>query len=220
MGDVEQKSPSPGKKEYPGVFITFEGIEGSGKTTQAEMLKEYLLSIGKDAKLVREPGETLLGEKIREILLDPAHDKILPVPEALLFAADRAQQLKEIVIPALEKGWIVVGDRYTDSSLAYQGVGRGCGLSAIKNLNDWATDGLEPDLTILLDLPAEEGLSRLGPDGKDRIEAESLEFHQNVREAYRTLMKIFSYRMVEVNASSGAETVHFKVLKHVRKLVR
>ncbi|MDD5448858.1 MAG: dTMP kinase, partial [Actinomycetota bacterium] len=212
MDDVKREPQLTREKKYSGIFITFEGIEGSGKTTQAEMLREYLLSIGKDAKLVREPGETLLGEKIREILLDPGHDRILPVPEALLFAADRAQQLKEIIVPALKNGMIVIGDRYTDSSLAYQGVGRGCGLSAIKNLNDWATEGLEPDLTILLDLSAEEGLSRLDPDGKDRIEAESLEFHQNVREAYRTLMKIFSYRIVAVDASPEPEMVHFKVL--------
>lgn len=202
-----------------GKFITFEGTEGCGKTTQAEMLADYLREEGKDVVLVREPGGTAVGKKIREILLDPDHVDIAPITEALLFAADRVQQLKEVVRPALAEGRIVIGDRYVDSSLAYQGVGRGCGLEAVKNLNEWATDYLEPDLTILLDLLVEEGLRRAREGHPDRIESESVEFHQNVWHAYEMLKSLNSHRIVVVEALGGRETVNARVVKEVKKII-
>jgi len=214
---TEEQSPELGKST--GKFITFEGTEGCGKTTQAEMLSRHLRSEGREVVMVREPGGTVVGEKIREILLDPRSGDIAPITEALLFAADRAQQLRDVVRPALRKGSIVVADRYVDSSLAYQGVGRGCGLEAVKNLNDWATGGLEPDLTIILDLPLKEGLARAGRGEWDRIELESLEFHRNVRHAYQALKNLYHQRVAVVDALGDPGVVHERVLAEVEKAI-
>jgi len=205
---------------YQGIFITFEGSEGSGKTTQAQMLKDYLEKRSKEVILVREPGGTPVGEKLREILLESGEEiEIAPVTEALLFAADRAQLVSKVVRPALERGSIVIGDRFIDSSLAYQGVARGCGLEAVKNLNEWATDGLEPNLTLFLDLPVAEGLARVSKVEPDRIESEKIEFHENVRSGYSMLQKIFSYRYTVINASGTAEEVHSLVISEVDKTI-
>lgn len=211
------KNPFARKKGSSGLFISFEGGEGSGKTTQSEMLKEYFLSRGIDAIITQEPGGTELGKRIRDILLDDEIDEITPIAEACLFAADRAQQVRLIIEPAIEKGWVVIGDRYVDSSLVYQGVARGCGLEAIKNLNDWATDELSPDLTIYLDIPVARGLDRIGSMDKDRIEKEAREFHENVRNAYKTLMKLSSGRVVEVDALGTPESVHHRVVQELER---
>jgi len=203
-----------------GTFITFEGGEGSGKTTQAEMLKDSLEGRGKEVVLVREPGGTPVGEKIREILLDSADNvEIAPLTEALLFAADTAQLVKDVIRPALEKGLIVVADRFVDSSLAYQAVGRGCGLEPVKNLNDWATGNLEPHLTIYLDMAVKDSLARVNEGDMDRIEKETLEFHENVRYAYSMLQRIYSYRYAVVNATGTPETVHDRVVAEVEKVI-
>jgi dTMP kinase len=205
---------------YQGVFITFEGCEGSGKSTQAQKLKEYLESRGKEVVMVREPGSTPVGEKIREILLGSgASMEIAPITEALLFAADRAQQVRDVIRPALDRGAIVIGDRYIDSSLAYQGVARGCGLEAVKNLNEWATDNLEPNLTLFLDLPVAEGLSRVSETDTDRIEKEKVEFHENVRSGYSMLQKIFSYRYSVIDARGTEAEVHSRILGEVEKTI-
>jgi dTMP kinase len=205
---------------YQGIFITFEGSEGSGKTTQAQMLKDYLEKRSKEVILVREPGGTPVGEKLRQILLESGEEiEIAPVTEALLFAADRAQLVSKVVMPALERGSIVIGDRFIDSSLAYQGVARGCGLEAVKNLNEWATDGLEPNLTLFLDLPVAEGLARVSKVEPDRIESEKIEFHENVRSGYSMLQKIFSYRYAVINASGTADEVHSLVISEVDKTI-
>jgi len=204
----------------PGKFITFEGCEGCGKTTQAQMLADALLQKAQDVVLCHQPGGTPMGQKIREILLDPACGDMIPITETLLFAADRAQQVQQVIRPALKKGWIVIADRFIDSSLAYQGVGRGCGLEAVKNLNDWACGGIEPDLTVFLDLKVTQGLSRAaGPDGHDRIEQESIEFHENVRHAYSMLMRIFSHRYSVVDASGTPQMVHDRVVDEVMKVI-
>lgn len=204
-----------------GTFITFEGCEGCGKTTQAAMLRDHLAGKGRDVVLVREPGGTGIGQRIREMLLDPELPPLAPIAEALLFAADRTQQVRDVIRPALQRGATVIGDRYTDSSLAYQGVGRGCGLEPVKNLNDWATGGLEPNLTIFLDLPVKESLSRAAAGSDpDRIERESLEFHENVMHAYGMLRRIFSYRYVTVDATGPPEAVHERVVAEAsRKLM-
>ncbi len=202
-----------------GTFITFEGCEGSGKTTQAEMLKEHLVEMGREVVLVREPGGTPVGRVIRRMLLDPELPRLAPVTEALLFAADRAQQVRDVIRPALQKGVTVIGDRYVDSSLAYQGVGRGCGLEPIKNLNDWATGGLEPNLTIFLDMSVKESLARVSGAEPDRIEREPLEFHENVRYAYSMLQRIFSYRYAVIDASGTPEMVHERVVEETGKIL-
>ncbi len=203
-----------------GKFITFEGCEGSGKTTQARLLHEHLLEQGRDAILCHEPGGTPLGERIREVLLDPARSDMVPAAEALLFTADRAQEVAQVIRPALARGWIVIADRFIDSSLAYQGVGRGCGLEAVKNLNDWACGNIEPDLTVFLDLKVPKGLDRAaGPGGHDRIERESIEFHENVRHAYGMLMKIFQARYRVVDAGGTPEAVRARVLDEVMKVI-
>jgi dTMP kinase len=215
---VDQNQPGMGFGMYQGVFITFEGCEGSGKTTQAQKLKDYLEGRGKEVVLVREPGGTPVGEKIREILLGPdAGVEIAPITEALLFAADRAQLVMNVIRPALDRGAVVIGDRYVDSSLAYQGVARGCGLEAVKNLNEWATDNLEPNLTLFLDLPVPEGLARVSDT--DRIESEKVEFHENVRSGYSMLQKIFSYRYAVIDARGTPDEVHGLILNEVEKTI-
>lgn len=202
-----------------GTFITFEGCEGCGKTTQAAMLRDRLQASGKQVLLVREPGGTPVGQRIRDILLDPESGDIAPITEALLFAADRAQQVRDTIRPSLQKGITVISDRYVDSSLAYQGVGRGCGLEPVKNLNDWATGGLEPHLTIYLDMSVKDSLARVRPQELDRIEKEKLEFHENVRYAYSMLQRIFSYRYTIVDASGTPEMVHERVFGEVEKII-
>ena len=206
-----------GLRRWSGTFISFEGCEGCGKTTQARMLANYLEGKGRDVVLCRQPGGTPLGSRIRDILLDPECEEIVPAAEALLFAADRVQQVEEVIMPALQKGSVVIADRFIDSSLAYQGVGRGCGLEAVKNLNDWACGNMEPDLTFFLDLNVREGLVRAGgTDGHDRIEAESLQFHENVRHAYDMLMRIFSHRYVVIDATGPPDVVHQRIVDRLR----
>ncbi len=220
MENIEGPSFIKGPHDLTGKFITFEGCEGCGKTTQAAMLRDHLLRQGKDVILCHEPGGTPLGGRIREILLDPGCADMYPITEALLFAADRTQQVMQVIRPALSGGTIVVADRFIDSSLAYQGVGRGCGLEAVKNLNDWACGGIEPNLTIFLDLDVREGLERAaGPKGHDRIEQESVEFHENVRHAYSMLMRIYSHRYRVVDALGTPEVVLARVLDEVQKVV-
>jgi dTMP kinase len=171
-----------------GVLITFEGIEGSGKSTQARLLAEGLRSQGHDVLAVREPGGSAIAEKIRSLLLDPANVEMAPLAELLLYEAARAQLVAELIRPSLDRGAIVVCDRFYDSTTAYQGVGRGLRNVDFTTLNRLATGGLVPDLTLLLDVPVELGLRRAtgGSDG-DRIEREPAEFHARVRQGFQTV---------------------------------
>lgn len=168
------------------LFVTFEGPEGSGKTTQSRRLHQRLIALGYDAVLTREPGGTPLGEAIREWLLVLANDGLVPESEALLHTAARAEHVASIIRPALARGAVVVCDRYADSTLAYQGGGRGLEESALRSLQDFATRGLWPDLTILIDVPVEVGLARRRESGEalTRLDREALEFHQRVRAWY------------------------------------
>ncbi|MDP8233647.1 MAG: dTMP kinase [Candidatus Saelkia tenebricola] len=176
-----------------GVFVTFEGIEGSGKSTQAELFIQWLKKRKREILFLREPGSTSIGEEIRGILLSLEHKNFCPTAEFLLFLSARAQLVREKIIPALEKGIIVILDRYSDSTLAYQGYGEGISLELIKKLNYFATSGLNPDITFLLDIEIEDGLKKAGL--KDRIEKKGLEFHKKVQNGYYQLAASFNERM-------------------------
>jgi dTMP kinase len=192
-----------------GLFVTLEGIDRSGKTSQARRLVEAL---GSDALAVREPGGTAAGERIRELLKDP-DASIDPRTEALLFAAARAQLVANVIRPALAEGRVVVCDRYVDSSLAYQGAARGLGVEEVARLNEWATEGLMPDLTILLRL--DPGLARARAGKPDRFEDEGADLQRAVAEAYDRLAAADPRRWRRVDASRPVDEVHADVVKLV-----
>lgn len=165
-----------------GVFVCFEGGEGAGKSTQATALQKWLDSEGYDVLLTFEPGDTEVGRKVRQIVLDPATGDLSDRTEALLYAADKAEHVDTVVLPALDRRRVVITDRYVDSALAYQGSGRVQDLVEVERMNRWATRDLRPHLTVVLDLEPEHGLGRFAE--RDRMEGESLEFHQRVRAAF------------------------------------
>jgi dTMP kinase len=202
-----------------GVFVAFEGGEGSGKSTQIEMLAAALRAEGRSVTVTHEPGATNVGSRIRQLLLHD-NDPITPRAEALLFAADRAHHVDTVIRPALEAGHVVLTDRYVDSSLAYQGVGRKLTVDDVKRVSRWATDGLSPDLTVLLDLPATQGLARAGGRGvADKLEAESIDFHERVREAFRALAESEPRRYVVVDARRSPEEIAAEVRARVEALL-
>jgi dTMP kinase len=187
------------------VFISFEGLDGTGKTTQAAMLADALEQEGRPVTRVREPGGTETGERIRELLLDTA-SQIGPAAEALLYAAARAQLVAEVIRPALERGDTVIADRFIDSSLAYQGVARGLGIDQVLDANQLATGGLMPDVTLLLELPPHVAAARRGGD-PDRIESEGDRFHGAVAEGFATAAARFPERIRVVDASGSQRAV-------------
>lgn len=201
------------------LFITFEGTEGAGKTTQMEMLGEYLNKKNYQVILAREPGGTIIGDRIRKILLNPEFKTMNPVTETLLYAASRAQYVTEVIKPALRAGKIIVSDRYIDSSYAYQSFGRGLNLKNIIEVNNWATEEILPDVTILFDLPAEVGLERIGNDFTDRMEQESIVFHRNVVKGFLKLAKKFPDRYRIIDATKDIYSVHSEVVKIVDKFL-
>ena len=170
-----------------GIFITFEGGEGAGKSTQCALLAEHFTAQGREVIMLREPGSTAIGEKIRGILLDIENSEMNPIAELLLYEAARAQMVAEVVKPALEQGKVVICDRFFDSTVAYQGYGRELGAEMVTTLNEIACQGIVPDRTILMERNIADGLTSAKQKGSDRIEAESLEFHQKVRDAFETL---------------------------------
>jgi dTMP kinase len=184
------------------MFVTFEGLDGSGKTTQAELLRARLEAEGEEVVATREPGGTELGERIRDLVLHGG--RVAPWAEALLYAASRAQHVDEVIRPALERGASVICDRYLDSSVAYQGVGRGLGLELVLDLNLAAVGGLLPDHTFLLELPAAEIHTRLRGE-HDRLEREDAGFHARTAEGYRALAARFPGRIVVLDATRPAE---------------
>jgi dTMP kinase len=194
----------------PGFLIAFEGVEGAGKSTQLDLLRGELERRGHEVVVTREPGGTPVGERVRKVLLDPAVD-LDPRAEALLFAAARAQLVEQVIRPALERGAVVLCDRYLDSSLAYQGGGRGLGRGPVQEVNRFATGGLLPDLVVLLDLDPAEGLGRTTAR-RDRIEVEGLGFHRRVREAFRELAAGDPGRFAVVDAAAPAGQVATAVL--------
>ncbi len=189
-----------------GFFITFEGGDGSGKSTQISILKESLIKKGYDVILTREPGGTDISEKIRELILDPENGEMEDITEAYLYAAARAQLVRQLIKPALEEGKVVICDRFVDSSIAYQGFGRGLG-DAVGVINTYAVDDCMPDLTILLKLDPERGSSRIAGREHDRIEQASDEFHRKVYEGYLKLEEMYPERILGVDASGTIQEI-------------
>jgi len=198
-----------------GLFITFEGPDGSGKTTQAEKLTAYLEGQGFPVTMTREPGGTVLAEKLREILLDP-QNHIVPLSELLMYGASRAQHTQEIIIPALDRNVIVICQRYSDATLAYQGFGRGLDVDQVKEINRISSGGLVPDLTILLDIDITEGLKRRESKTLDRLEKEAISFHERVRKGYLETARIFPERIKTIEVTSDIETTFQEVTSLVQ----
>ncbi len=201
-----------------GLFISFEGIDGCGKSTQADLLRSYLESKGEQVELLREPGGTALSEQIREILINPNNDKMDPSTESILLSASRAQLTREIIIPALERGNVVICDRYADSTLAYQGYGRGINLEWLEKLNAFATAGLKPDITLLVDLPVDEAFNRMQSKSFDRIEMEGIEFLDKVRSGYLELTDRFSKRYFMIDGMETIEEMSKKIINKIEEI--
>jgi dTMP kinase len=199
-----------------GLFITFEGADGCGKTTQMKLLAEYLEKSGLEVVLTREPGGKGLGEKIREILLN-YDGEVSDRCESFLFLADRAQNIDIIVNPAVEAGKIVLCDRHTDSSVAYQGYGRGLDIERINTLNNIATNGKKPDLTFVFDIDTKTSMERVGKD-KDRMENAGLEFHKRVRDGYLQIAQKEPERIKVLDATKSIEEIHKKVVELVHEI--
>ncbi len=205
-------------------LISFEGGDGSGKTTQLRLLENYLVSRGKLCLCTREPGGTTLGEMIRQVLLEGGREEITSPTELFLYLADRAQHVHEVIRPALASGRLVLCDRFTDSTLAYQGYGRGVDLDMLRRLNQVASHGITPDLTFLLDCPVEVGLSRTaqrlvsqesGKGREDRFEREKMEFHERVRTGFLNLARAEPGRIYLVDASRPIQEIHEEIKKIV-----
>lgn len=205
-----------------GAFIVFEGIDGSGKTCQMERIKEYLMKCGREVVLTREPGGTVLGEKIRGLLLDPAHHNMDDRCELLLYGASRAQHLAEVIVPALKSGKVVLCDRFYLSTVAYQGYGRGIDLCAIKMMNGIAAAGISPDLTLILDVPAEVGFKRIRENRntpEDRLEQEKQTFFRKVRNGYLQEAADQPDKLIVVNANRDIDAVFDDIVKIMEPLV-
>lgn len=204
----------------PGLFITLEGGDGSGKSTQAELLETWLTDASHTVVRTREPGGTATGDALREIVLH-SEGHIAPRAEALIFAASRAQHVAEKVRPALERGEVVIMDRYLDSSVAYQGVARGLGADAVRDISLWATENLLPDLTIVLDVDADTGRGRLNASRTryDRLEAEERDFHERVRAAYLALADAEPQRFIVLDASLPVDELAAAIRTRVATLL-
>ncbi|WP_457640631.1 dTMP kinase [Persephonella sp.] len=201
-----------------GYFITFEGIEGAGKSTQAKKLYDFLLKNGKNAVLTREPGGTQLGKKIREILLTPSEEIFPPTAELMLYEADRNIHIHNVIKPHLEKGYYVICDRFTDSTLAYQGYARGLKIDLIKNLNFIASENIEPDITFLIDIPVEEGFKRIQRyRKKDRIEQEHTDFHKKLREGFLKIAEEKKNRIVVIDGLKDENIIFNEILEILKK---
>lgn len=211
-------------KGEPELFVTLEGCEGSGKTTQARLLERWFDGKGLPALFVRDPGSTRLGEALRDLLLSPAGTgtaAISPLAEALLYTAARSQLVSEVIVPALAQGSWVVCERYIDSTLAYQGYGLGLPVDELRRVNDFSTGGVWPALTVLFDLPAEVGLQRARrrQDGPDRIESRGIAYHERVAEGYRALARGEPDRFRVIDGRLRTDEIHREVVREIERLL-
>ncbi len=206
-----------------GLFITFEGNDGSGKSSVIEAIRSELTTLGYEVVYSREPGGSKVAEKIREVILDVDNLGMDDKTESLLYAASRREHIKKTVLPALEEGKIILCDRYIDSSLAYQGYARGLGIDEVYNMNLYATEGLLPDLTLLVCVRPEIGLNRIKSNNRgelDRLELEKLEFHNKVYEGYLEVAKKFNDRIVVINGEESREKVRESALSVVMNFIK
>ncbi len=193
------------------MFITFEGPDGSGKSTQARLLADYLKARGYEVLLTREPGGTKIGEQIRDVILSTRNDSIRHETEALLFSAARAQSVAEVIRPALAAGKIVLCDRYADSTLAYQGYGLGLDLEALRGITRFATGGLVPDLTFYIDLPVQVGLARKPRGQVNRLDQKEIAYHERVRAGFLEMVKAEPSRWVVVDGTQSVEEIQKEI---------
>lgn len=201
-----------------GIFITMEGPDGSGKTTQIDLLKKYLEHKGYDIVIAREPGGTTIGEAIREIILNPDYKEMGHMTELLLYASARAQLVNQVIKPALAEGKAVICDRFVESSAVYQGIGRGLGVDTVYEVNNFALGDVKPKLTIFMDLDAEDGIKRKKKQAElDRMEQEDLSFHKRVVEGYRQLAKLYPERIVPINATLPIDEIHSMIIQEVEQ---
>jgi len=208
---------STGVHAPTGVFVCFEGGEGSGKSTQSRLLRDWLEEEGYDVVLTFEPGDTEVGREMRRIVLSPETGELADRTEVLLYAADKAEHVETVVQPALERGAVVVTDRYVDSTLAYQGAGRSLDVREVEQVARWATHDLRPHLTVVLDLEPEHGLGRFA--GRDRIEAESVEFHQRVRAAFLEMAEADPDHYLVLDARLPVEEIAAEIRAEVTPLL-
>lgn len=201
-----------------GLFITMEGPDGSGKSTQIEAIKNFLEKKGETIIITREPGGTQISEKIRRLLLDRENNEMDPMAEALLYAAARAQHVSQVIRPALENGIHVICDRFIDSSIAYQGYGRGLGDS-VAVINSYAVNNCIPDITFFMKLNPEVGKSRIKSEERDRIEMEKIDFHNRVFEGYEALEQEYPDRIVGIDATCDIETISAEIISHLERLL-
>jgi dTMP kinase len=202
-----------------GKFITFEGAEGSGKSTQIELAQQYLESSGKDVLFLREPGGVKISEDIRNILLDTETKDMSDECETLLYMAARAQLVEEIIIPALSNGKVILCDRFLDSTIAYQGYGNGVNIEKIKNIGEFVTQGFKPGLTFLFDLDVEEGFARINRP-KDRIEQRGIEYHNRVRNGYLKIARDEPDRVMLIDARKSKEEIQSIVQERIDQLLK
>lgn len=201
-----------------GIFITMEGPDGSGKTTQIDLLKKYLESKGYDIVIAREPGGTVISEAIREIILNKEYREMSYMTELLLYASARAQLVNQVIKPALEAGKAVICDRFVESSAVYQGIGRGLGVDTVYEVNNYALGDVKPKLTIFMDLDAEDGIKRKKNQAElDRMEMEDVSFHKRVVDGYRQLAKLYPERIYPVDATLPIEGIHSMIVKEVER---
>ncbi len=204
-----------------GLFITVEGTDGSGKTTQIKLMEEYIRNKGYEVVLTREPGGTRISEAIRDLILNPSNTDIVPLTEMILYAASRAQHVCEVIKPAVNEGKVVICDRFVDSSYAYQGCGRGVDLKLVADVNRVAIDGMVPDITFFLDIDPKVALQRrINSTGADRIEQEKMDFHMRVYEAYKRMALLYSDRIKTINATQTIEEISSQINDCLAELVK
>ncbi len=207
----------PGRWTDTGLFVCFEGGEGSGKSTQSRLLRDHLERQGREVLLTFEPGDTPVGAELRRIVLSPETGTLSDRTEVLLYAADKAEHVDTVVLPALERGAVVITDRYVDSTLAYQGAGRTLPVEDVAHVARWATGDLRPHLTVVLDLEPSAGLGRF--EGRDRIEGESLDFHQRVRQAFLDMAAADPEHYLVLDARAAVEEIAAAIRERVEALL-